>query len=467
MRCVFGFLGMRVDAILHTLRLTTRQCCLESQARAGGCRFPKRLFVMAYRYGRDNELPNEASVTIYELTQAMRRYRRLIFIGLGVLVAFVLVISFTFEDGGIAWRGGQKWEAGFQISVVTPGEESLSQPEDSGNLSGTAAVYADLLTTGEAAEAVGEMSGYKLGEAINAGTPRASSVISGTVIGPSEELAIVASQNSFVWLSQKIQQPLDALPAVATTTTVPPSVSLEGPFVSTLSVEVDASLAEVPPDLFVLIDAGQNQPVAIPVAERANNTVEAGAVLEAGGSLQMRIETSDGTPLDSLRLAPGPLPTSAAAYPTLTLTLGPGALHEVEVEVPPPADGSGGEEPITQLVWVFDSAAISTKWLEGTPEPAVPDAEGTQLQIAMLTEVPTAQQIGGRKGPLIGFAVFVIGLIMILTSVIIIDSWRRDRDSREVSAVRIDPLASGGAASSGAAVGSGESGVSEISLHET
>ncbi len=367
----------------------------------------------------------------------MGRYKRQILAGLGLLMVFVLVLTFSFEDGGVVWRGGLKYQSGFQISVVPPGTASLSEPEDGGNLSGTAAQYADLLRTGEAAIGIGEMSGYVLNETVNANTARNSSVISGTVIGPTPDLAMTASQNAFVWLAQKVQQPLEALPQVSTTVPPTPIVDLASTFPLIFSVVIDDSLASVSPDLFVLVDTGQNQSAAVPVVQRAGGSVDAATTFEAGGSLLLNLEASDGTPYDVLRLAPGPLPRTAPAYPSLNVHLGPGALKEVEVDVEVDvADGEAGDETLIELVWVFDAAAISTEWVDGTPE-VLPVAEETrQLQVAMLTDVPTAEQIGVRRGPLMGFAVLVIGLILLLTSVIVADTWRRDRDEQEISPLR-------------------------------
>jgi len=381
-------------------------------------------------------------VTIYELTQAIGRYKRFLLIGLGLLMALVFFMTFTFEDGGLTWRGGLKYESTFQISVVAPGTVSLSETETEANLSGSAAQYANLLTTGEAQLAIGEMSGYVLEEALNAGTARNSSIIGGSVIGPSPDLANAAAMNAFIWLAEKIQQPLEAVPTTTTTSTTPPPVprvDLESAFSSTLAVEVDDSLAAVSPDLFVLVDDGQNQPAAVPVAQRAGDSVTAGATFEAGGSLLLNLEMSDGTRLDILRLAPDPLPKTAAAYPTLIIRLGPGALEEVEnVNVEQAAIDAG---EVSATTWIFNAEAVTTEWIEGTPvvQPvAQPEIAGPQqIQIAMLTEVPTARQIGGRRGPLLAFSVLMVGLILLLTSVIVADTWRRDREERKVTSLRI------------------------------
>jgi len=360
-------------------------------------------------------------VTIYELTQAIVRYKRVLLGGLGILVLFVLVLTFSYEDGAIVWRGGLKYESEFQISVVSPGTESLSLPETGVNLQNAAEAYADLLASAEAAEAIGEMSGYELDESLSTNTSSDTAIISATVMGPSADLVKAATRNSFTWLVDKIQQPLKAAPQF---TTVPSAteVTIDGPFSSSISVEVDNSLSSVPTDLFVLIGVGEDQPIAIPVASRAGSSVSAFAVLEGAGSLLLNLEAANGTPYDLLRLAPDPLPSTAPGYPSLTVRLGPGSIRST-------TDDNGEE------IWAFRSAAVTTEWIEGAPILQQVAGVNQQIQIAMLTSDPGATQIGGRRGPLIGFTVLLVGLIGMLTAVIVADTWQRDRNESEVSAV--------------------------------
>ncbi len=352
-------------------------------------------------------------MTIYELTQAIVRYRQAVFISLGAVFVLVLVASFTIADGGIGWRGGSKYESTFEISVIAPGTSSLSNPDPTGNLASAANEFAQLLGSAEAAEVVGEMTGYELDEPMTASSASGSTLITGAVIGPSPELAKAASVNAFTWLARKIQLPLDAQPVVPPTVPAAPSVSLESDFPSSLTVQVDETLADVSPDLFVLVDSGATQVAAVPVAERSGDVLTTAVTLGPGGSLLLRLEVSDGTLLDTLRLAPGRLPLIAEAYPTLTITLGPDAVARTAT-----ADGT---------TWAINESAISIEWVDGKPI-VDPDGEVTstrQLQVALLTEVPTALQIGGRRGPLMGFTVLVVGLIGILAGVIVTDSWRR------------------------------------------
>jgi hypothetical protein len=356
---------------------------------------------------------------MYELTQAIARYRRPLLIGFGLLALLVLVLTFTYEDGSIGWRGGSKWESSFQISVVSQGTKSLSNPETGDNVRSAAAAYADLLASGEAAEAIGEMSGFVLVETLSVDTNPDAAIIGATVVGPSAELAKSAARNAFAWLVEKIQQPLEVVPSI---TTVPPTtgVAIDGPFASSLTVEVDDSLDSVSTDVFVLVDTGGIQQMALLVASRAGTSVSAAALLEPSGSVVLSLEQANGTPYDSLRLSPDPLPRSAPGYPSLVVRLGPTSIRS--------STGDNADQ-----VWLFAPEAIATEWIEGSPIPQPVAGAGEQVQVSMLTDEPSVLQIGGRRGPLVGFAVLLVGMIGLLAAVIVADTWRRDRDELEVA----------------------------------
>jgi len=366
-------------------------------------------------------------VTIYELAQAIGRHKRFLLTGLSLLVLFVLILTFSYEDGGIVWRGGLKYESEFQVSVVAPGTKSLSEPRTADNLRSAAVAYADLLASEEAAVNIGELTGFLLSEPVETRTNGESPVIRATIIGPSPDLAKSAANNAFNWLAAKIQQPIDAQPPVETTQTTP-EVVLSGPFNSSITIVLTDTLSSVDDDVFVLVDVGPAQPIAVPVAARAGSSIATAATLEASGSLLMNLELSDGTFQDTLRLAPDPLPQSLPVYPSLEVRFDSGSIRI-------------GQDEDEQPVWLFRPSAITTTWIPGTLDPIAP-VTTQQFQIAMLTDNPTAIQIGGRRGPLVGFAVLIVGLILLLSGVIVAEAWRRDRDTREVSPLRISSEAS-------------------------
>jgi len=367
-------------------------------------------------------------VTIYDLTQAIGRHKKFLLVGFGVLILGVLVLTLEFGDGGIQWRGGLKYESSFQISVVAPGTKSLNEPETADNLNGAASAYADILASGEAAEAIGIAAGYQLEEPVSASVSRDAPIISASVIGPTPDEAKDAARSSFVWLAAKIQQPINAQPPVSR----PPVVSeviLDAPFDSAVTVVLDEGLSSVDGDVFIIVDAGAGKTIAVPIADRAGSTVSGAATLEPSGSIVLNLENADGTPYDLLRLVPEPLPRSATAYPSMEIQLGAQSVAADVIVV--------DEEDVE--VWVFASGDITTEWIPGTPELRRETVTTSQFQIAMLTDEPTALQIGGRRGPLLGFTVLIVGAIALLAAVIVADTWRRDRDAHEISDVNFDP----------------------------
>lgn len=367
-------------------------------------------------------------MTIYDLTEAIARYKRFLLVGFSVLALAVLVLTFEFADGGIQWRGGLKYESAFQISVVLPGTKSLNEPQVGDSLNGAALAYSDLLSSGEAAEAIGKTAGYQLSETVDADVSRDSPIISATVIGPTPDLVRAAAESSFAWLTQKITQPLDSQPPVATVP-VTPSVTLNQPFSSSITVLLDQGLKGVDADLLLIVDAPQSQSFVVPIGDRAGTEVVGGAVLEPNGSLGLSLETTGGIEYDALRVVPDPLPRSAVAFPTLDIRIGRNGVDSVRNE--------NGE-----ILWELDSRDIEVEWIPGIAEVPGDPVITQQFQIAMLTDQPSTVQIGGRRGPLLGISALIVGSIGMLAAVVVADTWRRDRDQHEVSSdVTIAPSA--------------------------
>ena len=117
-------------------------------------------------------------MTIYELSQALKRYRVPVIIAFTVLILAVLLMSFTIEDGSPSFRSGLKYESSVQIAVVNRNLDSLTTTDATpGELEGNANLYAQLLGSDEAAKWIGEQNGFKLEEAVSTDVERGSTVI--------------------------------------------------------------------------------------------------------------------------------------------------------------------------------------------------------------------------------------------------------------------------------------------------
>ncbi len=351
-------------------------------------------------------------MTLYDLTRAMVRYRKFVFGALAFLLVIVFAMMFSFGSGGIQVRGNDKFESEVQIAVISPTTSALIDTETADGLAQAADLYADLLSSAEAAVAVGEMAGYTMEETMAASVGGDSTLIVNKVIGPSFDLATAAALDSFEWLGERLQQPLTVIGAP--TTTLPPSqIVLSRPFDARFTVEVAQTLGEVATELFVKVAVDSGEQITIPITQTAGSSIVSRATLSPITTLTMTLETADGTVEDVLRVAPVPPPQIVDAYPSLSLTFEEGAIGRVTTD-----DVPG---------WAFDEGNVSVEWIEGvvlaTPETAAPEP----VKIALVTTEPQAVQIGGRRGPLLGLAALFVGLIAIVTAVIVADTWRRER----------------------------------------
>jgi hypothetical protein len=355
-------------------------------------------------------------MTLYDLTQALVRYKKFVFGALAVLLIIVFLMMFDVGGGGLQIRGTAKYESEIQIAVISPSTESLTDADTAEGLSQAAAVYADLLSSAEAAVAVGEMTGYKMDEAMSASVSRDAPLIVNAVIGPSFELATTAALNSFEWLGTKLQVPLVTI-GTPTTTTLPPDIVLSTPFETRFVVDVAEELQSVSADLFVRVTVDSGEQITVPINQTAGSSITARATLSPVTVLTLTLETSDGEVSDVLRVAPVPPPLTVDAYPTLDLVLNDGAIDRVTVEDAPE--------------WRFNEANIAVDWVDGVPPPQEEAAAPNQVKIALVTSDPQAIQIGGRRGPLLGIAVLLVGLIAIVSAVIVADTWRRERTAEQ------------------------------------
>lgn len=360
-------------------------------------------------------------MTIFDLTQAFKRYWKTAAIAFAVLVLGILIMTFTIADGKPTFRAGLKYDSSVQIAVVAPGTESLvSSAEGVGNLVNAASLYASLLGSDEAAEWIGEQNGYRLESAVNATTERDSTVIVAQVTGPSPEQATGAALSTFDWLGKRLREPIETAGFQSPPTTAAPVV-LDGPFVSFVDVGVDSGLAGVPEDLFLFIDAGEDSPIALPLAQSAESIVRTRAVLEPLTTVVFSLATASGEVLDTIRLAPDPTPQLVDAVPELVIGMGDGSVRETSLVT---ADD-------TETAWNLVGSEITIEWREGVVAAAAAASVTTDVDLALLTPVPGFTASGGRRGPIIAVAGLLIGSVLIVTAIIVADTWSRERDARE------------------------------------
>ena len=353
-------------------------------------------------------------MTIYDLTQAILRYKWVVLGAFVLLMAAVLAMSFTLQDGKPGWRLGAKYESSVQIAVLDPGIESLSRATaPSSELFGAAALYAALLGTDEASQYVGGENGYKLDEAIKTDTARDAPLITASVFAPSQEQAIGAALSTFTYLEAKLQTPLATADLPSPPTTV---VVLDGPFESFLIFNANDGLAVLPEDLFLVIDSGIGGSTTVPLSSMAGRAVPTRATLSPVMTFTLSLQDGgeEGV-LDLRRVAPPALPTTQVTEtPELVLTLGPDAVRR------------GVEN------WELDTDGIRLHWEDSaiTAEDALP---GKDVQIALLTPIPGTLSIGGRRGPIVLVAALLVGTVLILSSVIVTDTWRGERERQAIA----------------------------------
>jgi hypothetical protein len=353
-------------------------------------------------------------MTLYQLTQAILRRKRFVIIAGLVVLLLALAAGFKFDDG-LAWRSGQKWEASVQIAVVTPGNDSLANAETRTDFRNAAALYAGLLQSNEAAAAIGEANGFELEEPVTAEVANDSSLITASLIAPSEEQARAAALFIFDYLSEQLSRPLTASGTQPTTDAVP-TVELEGPFESQLTLSLHPDLANVADDLFIRTDSEVGSAVVLPVARSAGQEVTVDTTLAPVMTLVITLEDATGEQLDTLRLAPPAVDGHTAYYPALMLSLGAGAI-------------TSGTNDEGQVFWEIQESGVAASWQTGAPVDSEAGSSLVPVEIALVTSDPAPAIIGGRRGPIILGLVILLGAVLILTVVVIAESWNRERQA--------------------------------------
>ncbi|MGI9641702.1 MAG: hypothetical protein ACR2N9_02850, partial [Acidimicrobiia bacterium] len=272
-------------------------------------------------------------MTIYDLTEALKRHKVFLIISFTVLILLVLFATFTIKDGSLAWRASPSYEATIKIAVVDPETTSLSKTE-SGNsdLQQAAAVYAALIETDEAAVAIGVAAGYELDDPVEANVDQQAPVISVTVVGPTPEAAIEGAENVFTWLTAKLKEPLVTAELTTPSTTPPPLVDLSSDFESSMSIAFDDGMTSIDETLFLETDNGRDNPTTLPIASSAGTIVTTPATLGPTVSLVFTLLNSNDETLDTIRVAAEAPPEIATVEPILVIQLDSSAVQRATDE---------------------------------------------------------------------------------------------------------------------------------------
>ncbi|NHZ70229.1 MAG: hypothetical protein GWP18_01160 [Proteobacteria bacterium] len=358
-------------------------------------------------------------MTLYDLGLALKRYRRVIFIAFSLLFVIVMLMTFTIRDGKPAFRATLKYDSGVQIAVVAPGTDSLITGTG-GSFAGAASLYASLLGSSEAADWIGDENGFKLESAVDASTERNSSIIIAQVTGPTPEQARGAALSTFDWLSKRLLEPIETSDFPSPPTTVP-QIVLDGPFSSFTEITIGPGLEGVDGDLFLFVDIGSSGSIPLPLQQSAGTTVRTDTTLEPLTTVVLTLSTAADEVLDTIRLAPEPLPRIVDALPELFIDIPDGSVQRTSL----------GDEGGT--TWTFNSSSITLTWEDGAATASVTEVETASVDLALLTPEPGFTASGGRRGPILAIAALLVGAVLILTGVIVADTWRRERDARRLT----------------------------------
>lgn len=349
-------------------------------------------------------------MTIYDLTEALKRHRVFLIAGFAIIIIAMLAVTLKFEDGSIGWRASQRYQSSIQIAVISPETDSLTTTDSRNErLQSAASLYASLIGTDEAKIEVGEAAGFEFEDPIAVSVDNDAAVITTTVIAPSPEQAIAAAQEVFVWLKDKLLEPLviaELAPEVTTTTIG--LIALDQPFDSAIAIGFDSSLDSVSGRLFVQVSTELEDELTLAVADNAGSVITTSALLSPTESVVLRLVDADNEVLDTLRTAPPTLPQLVDSVPALSVRLNQGAVR-------------GGTDSAT-----LSQAAISIDWVSGVQvSPEAVELEPTnETEIAVLTAEFGIAPIGGKQGPITMIAILLIGTVLLLSGVVVAESWR-------------------------------------------
>ena len=347
-----------------------------------------------------------------EFLQALRRQRTFLLLGLLVLIVAIAGMMFRIGESGIESRITPKFEATLQMAVVPAGLETLADTALATDFSGTAAVYAQLLQSPEAAREIQEAQGVQLVDELVVDIPGRTGVMTVTATATSEEGAAKAALGSFFWLEGRLADaPLVAAIPGPTTTTIPsPVANPRDSFLGEIALNVDPSYANASQQLFLRVstDADAGFPVSLQDAAFGEQTYP--IFLSRNNEVTVVLEATDGTPLAEVTAQVPELRESAELVPPLQISIQRSAF-------PLTAD-----EPIEII-----ADRISAQWDLSALLDEVRSSTSEQISVVLLTSDPVVEETGTRRAPVLMAGALVAGSLVLLALATTVDAWRRRR----------------------------------------
>lgn len=364
---------------------------------------------------------------IYQFTQALRRQWRLLLVGFIGLGLAVFAVVFEVTRDGDSWslenRIPPKYESSIEMVVVPEGLESLASTRVAGGFAGQAQVYAQLLSTPEAARQIEETQGIELLDTLVATTATDAPFITVSATSDTPEGAVAGAMGAFRWLEGRLAEPL----VMAQLPESEPAFVQEA-FLGNLIVNMDRLYATADPGLTLVVGNVQDEEVAVSVQAAAGGLEPQLAHLEPDSQLIVSVEREVGVPLDSVTIDVPPLLESEVP-PPLVLSIEWGGVAFVEVE--PVEDGTDLDEveleeaealALSQVGAQLDASRISVRW-----ETTVATREA-RVSLMLITQELTVSETGQRRTPVMSLAILGVGALALLVLATTVDTWQRARE---------------------------------------
>jgi hypothetical protein len=377
---------------------------------------------------------------IYEFTRALRRQRRLLligFIGLGLAVLAVLFeVTKDGDDWSIENRVPPKYESSIEMVVVPEGLDTLASRSVAGGFAGPAQVYAQMLSTPEAARQIEEAEGIELIDDLVANNEADTSFISVTATSGTPDGAVAGAMGAFRWLESRL-----AAPPVMAELPEPDPAAVQEPFLGSILVNLDRLYATADPTLTLVVTNFQGDEVAVPVQAAAGSLDPKLAHVKPDSQITVSVEREVGVPLDEATIDVPPLPQSGEDRPSLVLSVEWGGIAFDEIQPVEGAEELDEEElaeaeaaALSEAGAQLDGSRISVRW--DTPVAG----EEERINLMLITQELTVTETGQRRTPVMVMAILGVGMLALLVLATTVDTWQRARLERRGERIDARPV---------------------------